>query len=216
MNAFGRPRLYRIILRGECGQLMAAVLDGLLIESCQGWTSVMALVRDEPELYGLLDRFQDFALHVVSLNELGGDVLRSQTSGQTSGRPVESVSPRRAASAEWLKGVAAGDPAMLEAAVDSVTDNLEQSGLDMRAHAMARLAGLVAGGEPGSTYIEQVVTALGRGVTLDEIAGVLVALLPTVGAARVTACAAATVEASAALPEISRPGSLREAANLAG
>jgi hypothetical protein len=48
MNAFGRPRLYRIILRGECGQLMAAVLDGLLIESCQGWTSVMALVRDEP------------------------------------------------------------------------------------------------------------------------------------------------------------------------
>jgi hypothetical protein len=88
MNAFGRPRLYRIILRGECGQLMAAVLDGLLIESCQGWTSVMALVRDEPELYGLLDRFQDFALHVVSLNELGGDVLRSQPSGPPCAEPA--------------------------------------------------------------------------------------------------------------------------------
>jgi 4-carboxymuconolactone decarboxylase len=212
MNAFGHPRLYRIILRGECGQLMAAVLDGLLIESSQGWTSVMALVRDEPELYGLLDRFQDFALHVVSLNELGGDVLRSQASG----RPVESVSPRRAGSAEWLKGAAAGDPAMLEAAVDPATDNLEQSGLDIRAHAMARLAALVAGGEPGSTYIEHVATALDCGVTLDEIVGVLVALLPMVGAARVTACAAATVEASAALPQISRPGSLREAAELPG
>ena len=61
MNAFRRPRLYRIILRGECGQLMAAVLDGLLIESCQGWTSVMALVRDEPEMYDLLDRLQGSA-----------------------------------------------------------------------------------------------------------------------------------------------------------
>jgi alkylhydroperoxidase/carboxymuconolactone decarboxylase family protein YurZ len=189
---------------------MAAVLDGHLIESFQGWTSVMALVRDESELYGLLDRFQDFALHVVSVNELGADVLRSQTSG-----PGGSVSPRRAASAEWLKGAAAGDPAMLEAAVDPATDNLEESGLDMRAHAMARLAALVADGEPGSTYIEHVATALGRGVTLDEIAGVLVALLPMVGAARVTAFAAATVEASAALPQISRPGSLREPANLA-
>jgi alkylhydroperoxidase/carboxymuconolactone decarboxylase family protein YurZ len=207
MNGFGRPRLYRIILRGECGQLMAAVLDGLLIESCQGWTSVMALVRDEPELYGLLDRFQDFALHVVSLNELGGDVLRSQAAG----RPVESIRPRRATSEEWLKGAAAGDPAMLETTVDRATDNLEQSGLDMRAHAMARLAALVAGGEPGSAYIEHVATALDCGVTLDEIVGVLVALLPMVGAARVTACAAATVEASAALPQISRPGSLREA-----
>jgi len=211
MSAVPRPRQYRIILRGECGQLMAAVLDGLLIESGQGWTSVMALVRDESELYSLLDRFQDFALHVVSLNELGGDVLRSQTFR----RRAESVSPRRAASSEWLKGVAAGDPALLEAAVDPATDNLEQSGLDMRTHAMARLAALVAGGEPGSTYIEHVATALDRGVTLDEIVGVLVALLPMVGAARVTACAAAIVEASAALPQISRPGSPGEV-NLAG
>ncbi len=211
MNSVRRPRPYRIILRGECGQLMAAVFDGLLIESFQGWTSVLAPVRDESELYGLLDRFQDFALHVVSVNELGSDVLRSQTSG----RPAESVNPPRAVSAEWLKDAATGDPAMSEAAVDPATDNLEQSGLDMRAYAMARLAALVGNGPPGSAYIEQVVTALSCGVTLDEIAGVLVALLPMVGAARVTAFAAATVEASPALPQISRPGSPREAANLA-
>src|ERR1017187_5206471 len=121
MSVVARPRQYRIILRGECGPLMAAVLDVLLIESCHGWTCVTALVQDESELYGLLDWFQDFALHVVSLNELGADVLRSQTSGQR----VESVSPRRAASAEWLKGVAAGDPAILEAAIDPATDNIE-------------------------------------------------------------------------------------------
>jgi len=68
------PRRYRIILRGECGPLMAGVLDDVLVESCRGWTCVMALVRDDSELYGLLARFGDFALHVVSLNELGADV----------------------------------------------------------------------------------------------------------------------------------------------
>jgi hypothetical protein len=43
-----------------------------------------------------------------------------------------------------------------------------------------------------------VVSALGYGVTLDEIVGVLVTLLPVVGPARVTAFAAATLEASSA------------------
>ena len=63
---------------------------------------------------------------------------------------------------------------------------------------MDRLGALVVGGEPGTAYIEHVVSALGHGVTLDEIAGELVTLLPAVGAARVTAFAAATLEASAA------------------
>ena len=82
MNTAGRPRRYRIILRGECGPLMAAVLDDLLIEPYQGWTCVMALVHDESELYDLLNRFHDFALHVVSLDEVGADVLSPQASGR--------------------------------------------------------------------------------------------------------------------------------------
>jgi hypothetical protein len=69
-------RRYRIILRGECRHLLAGVIDENCIESRRGWTCVMASVRDESELYGLLERFQEFALHIVSLNELGADVLR--------------------------------------------------------------------------------------------------------------------------------------------
>lgn len=64
-------RRYRIILRGECGSLLSGVLDGLAVESFRGWTCVLATVRDESEFYGLLDRLQDLALHIVSLNELG-------------------------------------------------------------------------------------------------------------------------------------------------
>ena len=194
MNTTGRPRRYRIILRGECGPLMTAILGGLLIESYQGWTCVMAVVHDESELYDLLDRLQDFALHLVSLDELGADVL----SPQASGRRAMNLNSGGAAAAEWLKRAVACDPATLEAAPGPAADNVEQWALDMRADAMVRLTALVMDGEPGTAYIEHVVSALGHGVTLDEIVGVLVTLLPTVGAARVTAFAAATLEASAA------------------
>lgn len=76
---------YRITLRGECGQLLAGIVDTLDIYSSRGWTCIVASVRDESEFYGMLDRFQDLALHIVSLNELGANVL----------------SPARAAGGTW-------------------------------------------------------------------------------------------------------------------
>jgi alkylhydroperoxidase/carboxymuconolactone decarboxylase family protein YurZ len=78
----GPRRRYRIILRGECKHLLTGAGDELLIETGRGWTCVMASVRDESELYGLLERFQEFALPMVSLSDLGtcpdaGDIARS-------------------------------------------------------------------------------------------------------------------------------------------
>jgi hypothetical protein len=67
----GSCRRYRIILRGECQHLLTGILDGLLVENGRGWTCIMASLRDESELYGLLDRFHELSLHIVSLNELG-------------------------------------------------------------------------------------------------------------------------------------------------
>lgn len=77
--SIGSRSRYRIILRGECKHLLAGLLDELLVESGHGWTCVIASVRDESEFYGLLERFQEFALHIVSLNELGADVLRPRS-----------------------------------------------------------------------------------------------------------------------------------------
>jgi alkylhydroperoxidase/carboxymuconolactone decarboxylase family protein YurZ len=83
MTAPPGPRhRYRIILRGECKHLLTGAGDELLIETGRGWTCVMASVRDESELYGLLERFQEFALPMVSLSELGtcpdaGDISKS-------------------------------------------------------------------------------------------------------------------------------------------
>jgi alkylhydroperoxidase/carboxymuconolactone decarboxylase family protein YurZ len=141
----GSRRRYRIILRGECQHLLTDLLDGLLVENCRGWTCVMASVRDESELYGLLERFQEFALHIVSLSELGADA-----------------------------------------------GHLERPGLDARTGALVRLATLVAA--DGSQAVcdraacdQAVTTALDHGVTPDEITGVLAALPPGPGAARLAA-----------------------------
>jgi hypothetical protein len=66
------PRRYRIVFRGECGDLFAYVFSDLVVESRCGYTSVVAAVRDASEFYGLLDRFQDLALQPVSLHEIDG------------------------------------------------------------------------------------------------------------------------------------------------
>jgi alkylhydroperoxidase/carboxymuconolactone decarboxylase family protein YurZ len=97
--------------------------------------------------------------------------------------------------AKWLASVAAGDPATLAAATCAKDDNIEESGLDVRTHAMVCLAALVAAGESGAAYDEHIAVALDHGVTLGEITGVLVALLPTAGATRVTAAAPAILAA---------------------
>ena len=65
-------RQYRIIIRGECGRLLASLIDSVRVEPSEdGETCVVALVRDDPEFWGLLEQLRDLALHVVSLQELG-------------------------------------------------------------------------------------------------------------------------------------------------
>ena len=102
-----------------------------------------------------------------------------------------SLRVRGAGFAEWLARAAAGEPAIVEPAGGSADDNIEESGLDVRSHALVGLAALVAAGEPGTRYDQHVATALDHGVTPDEIVGVLIALRPTVGAARVSQAARA-------------------------
>lgn len=101
----------------------------------------------------------------------------------------------RAALARWLAAAAARDPAVLEAALGPDAGGIEESGLDMRTHALVRLAALVAASEPGTTYDEHVTTALDQGVTPDEILGVLVALLGAVGTPRLRTAATGVLDA---------------------
>jgi len=86
---------------------------------------------------------------------------------------------RPAGLAGWLADVAAGGAAVPAPGI----------GLEVRTYALVRLAAVVTAGESGEGYDRHVAAALDHGVTRDEIIGVLVALLPTVGVTRVTAAA---------------------------
>ena len=71
MTAFsGTGYRYRIVLSGECGSLVAALFTDVTIESARGCTCITVCVQDDSELYGLIDRFEDLALHMISLGEL--------------------------------------------------------------------------------------------------------------------------------------------------
>jgi alkylhydroperoxidase/carboxymuconolactone decarboxylase family protein YurZ len=95
----------------------------------------------------------------------------------------------RAGSAEWLASITAQEGASGGTAADAAAGNIEESGLDARTHALVRLAALIAAGMPGTDYDRHISTALDCGVTPDEVVGVLVALLPTVGTAQVNTAA---------------------------
>ena len=111
---------------------------------------------------------------------------------------------------EWLAGVAAGRPAVPAPGSGPEADNIDESGLDVRSYALVRLASLVTAGAPGQGYDRHIAAALDQGVTLDEIIGVLVALLPMVGVARVTEAApdifGAISRVAADLPAAQRSG----------
>jgi hypothetical protein len=92
-------RWYRIVVRGEVGSLLAASLGETEVTSFHGWTTITASVRDSSEFYGLLDRLEDFALRVVSVNELA-DPGAGSAGG--SGRSGEA----------WLAGAAEHDPGL--------------------------------------------------------------------------------------------------------
>jgi 4-carboxymuconolactone decarboxylase len=175
-----RARWYRIVVRGEAGSLLSDALGGTGVTSFRGWTSITAPVRDMSEFYGLLDRLEDFALRVVSVNELA-----DPGAGPAGG-------PDGAGEA-WLAGAASHDPAALEPSLTLAGNTGAAAGLDLRSRPLVRLAGLVAtgAGDMPSAYRWHVAEALDRGITVGEIAGVLRTLLPVVGTARVSAAASA-------------------------
>ncbi len=67
-----------------------------------------------------------------------------------------------------------------------IDSSIDESDLDARTHALVLLAALIADGQPPASYGRQVTAALDCGVTAGEIAGVLVALMPALGAARIS------------------------------
>ena len=88
-----------------------------------------------------------------------------------------------------LVRLAIHDDAYVESVLARGLRDTSASGLDARAQALARVAALVAVDAAPSVYMGAVESGLSAGATLDDMVGVLIALLPSIGADRVALAA---------------------------
>ena len=85
---------------------------------------------------------------------------------------------------EVISSIAYGDASTLESLADMTMNTLAQSALDTRTYAMVRIAALVAMNAPAESYA----ISLGADETdveAEDLEGILIALAPVVGAARI-------------------------------
>lgn len=90
---------------------------------------------------------------------------------------------------EALAALSAGSAEALQEMVGLREDHRRASSLDERSFALSRLAALVALDAPPACYAREVASALDAGVSAEEVLGVLHAVAPQVGGARVVAAA---------------------------
>jgi 4-carboxymuconolactone decarboxylase len=90
---------------------------------------------------------------------------------------------------ETLAALSGGSAEALQEMVGLREDPRQASRLDERSFALARLAALIALDAPPACYAREVASALNAGVNSEEVLGVLQAVGPQVGEARVVAAA---------------------------
>ena len=90
---------------------------------------------------------------------------------------------------DTLAGISDGDMELLETAVGLREAHLERTGLDPKTFALVKIAALIALDAPPASYGWQIANAREEGVSAEEILGVLRAVAPQVGGARVIAAA---------------------------
>ena len=90
---------------------------------------------------------------------------------------------------EKLTNVARGSAPVLEQLAAMTLDTLENSGLEESTYHLVRLAALVASDAAPVSYLVNMGPAADAGVTLEQTQGVLVAIAPIVGSARIASAA---------------------------
>jgi hypothetical protein len=62
-----RPTVYRIWVRGRLTERLGSALEGMRLEPGNDNSAFIGKVRDQSQLYGLLDRVRDLGFELVSL-----------------------------------------------------------------------------------------------------------------------------------------------------
>jgi hypothetical protein len=65
-----RTSLYRLTVRGRVSERLASAFEGMSVEPGAGTTALVGCVRDQAQLYGLLERIREFGLELVGVEEI--------------------------------------------------------------------------------------------------------------------------------------------------
>jgi len=67
-----QPTRYRIAVRGRLSERLGSAFEGLTLEPGREQTVLAGQIRDQAQLYGVLDRIRDLGLELVSVAEEPG------------------------------------------------------------------------------------------------------------------------------------------------
>jgi len=74
------PSRYRIVLRGRLSERFQTAFEGMALEAGPNQTVLVGEVRDQAQLYGLLDRLRDFGIDLVAVEPAGTADAGAETS----------------------------------------------------------------------------------------------------------------------------------------
>ncbi len=94
-----------------------------------------------------------------------------------------------------LADIARGGEPAIEALAEMRLDMQQRSGLDPKTYMVARLAALIAMDAAPASYLATLGRSREAGMTPDEARGILAAIAPVVGTARVVSAAGNTLRA---------------------
>ena len=84
---------------------------------------------------------------------------------------------------------------VLDALVDMNEGVPERSGLDAETYMLVRIAALASSGAPPESYLLNLGVAADLGLSVEQVQGVLIAIAPVVGSARVASAGSSIAEA---------------------
>lgn len=107
------------------------------------------------------------------------------------------------------------DRPLVDALAEITAVAINRSSLGARDHMLARLAALVAADAPAASYLLNAGTARDVGITLDDVRGILIAVAPIAGTARVVTASGNIVRALGFAVEVAEAERQAEAAKRA-
>ena len=94
-----------------------------------------------------------------------------------------------------LRGLAQGDPNVLEQVTKMTAGTLERSGLDEETYMLVRIAALIASDAAPISYLVNLGASAEAGIDPSKILGTMVAVAPVIGTARIASAASKMAQA---------------------